>query len=767
MAKRNHSDIIDIRALLHTYASKWYLFAISVVCCMALGFLYTRVHNTKYGVRANLLIQQENANPMRALGGLGDLFGSSGYADDEIFVLSSHSLYREVVRDLGLNITHYVRTGFLRSELTYPNYPLTVRPADGIIDTLKSAVTFKVKVNPEGRADVKIKGKYGTIAKVEDIALPHTFKTNFGAFTLERTKYFPMGKPVASTIIVTGYHSAAEDLALDITSEIANKKSNVIELAYNTTNPAMGEAILGDVITKYNDRGVREKNQQGHMTAQFINERLELLGEDLASAEGDIQRFKEKNGIIDVAAESTYQMTKRGTIETALIDAETQLEILKLTRDFINNPANRYNVIPTLVQSQQLAIVISEYNKLLADRSEMLKTVSESNTAVTKLNAQIDALRSSIAASVNQNYDHAQITVRDLRRQLGSSQGQLSNVPDQERAVIDMQRQFLVKQELYLFLRQKQEENAMLLANALPKGMVVDVPYTLKRPLGMGNMSIMIIAFLLGLCLPPVYLYLLKLIRDRVETRSEVERRTSMPILGEMCNVTPGHSQLVVSPTDTSAATELFRLMRSNLLFVVNGADDKVVLLTSSHSGEGKTFIAINLAASLALLNKRVLLIGMDIRAPRIASYLNLRQGSGLTQYLSSPDVNIKSLIVHSPVADVPNLDVIPAGPIPPNPAELLASQKVDAMFEELRSLYDYIIVDSAPVGMVSDTFTLNRIADATVYVTRINHTSTADLDFVEEIYEDNRLKKLSIVINGVKAIKTYGYNNKKGTKAF
>jgi len=284
MAKRNHSDIINIRGALKLYWSKWYLFVISVGCCLVLGFLFCRMYKQKFGVRANVLIVQEESNPMMTIGGLGELFGSSGYVDDEIFVITSHSLYRDVVRDLGLNKTHYVRTGFLKSELTYPNYPIDVYAAAGIIDTLKSTLTFKVKVDKDGLADVKIKGKYGKIEDVKDIKLPHTFKTNFGEFTVDRTEFYPKGEAVTSTILVTGYHSAAEDLALDITSEIANKKSNVIELSYDTPNAVMGEMILQDVIDKYNIRGINEKNLQGQKTAEFIDERLALLGADLSDA---------------------------------------------------------------------------------------------------------------------------------------------------------------------------------------------------------------------------------------------------------------------------------------------------------------------------------------------------------------------------------------------------------------------------------------------------------------------------------------------------
>ncbi len=764
MAKRKNSDIINIRAIFNSYLSKWYLFVISIIGCLLIGLLYIRIHQIEYGVRANVLIQQEDANPMTAaLGGLGDLFGASGNVDDEIFVISSHSLYRDVIRDLGLNKTHYVKLGFLKKQLSYPDFPIDIKFYENIADTLSASLKFKVEVNEDGTTDINVKDEHGKIGKVKDVKLPYTFNTPYGDFVVETTEYFPKGQEISSTILVTGYHAAAEDYAEDLYSEIGNKKTNVIELAYNTPNTDMGKALLSQIITRYNERGIREKNAQGQKTAEFIEQRIALLGSNLESTEKDIQSFKENQDLVDLETEVIYQTTKRGELETELIKAETQREILKLTRDFVSDSKNKYELIPTTVDSEAIAKAISEYNMILIERNDMLRMVKEDNSAVVKLTARIDEMRSNIISTIDQYYSSMDVTVRDLKNRIKKNSSRLGTIPRQERAAVDLLRQREVQQTLFIFLLERQEENAMMMANATPKGLTVDEPYVLKEPLGMTNPVILLAMLILGLCLPPVYLYILKLIRNRVETREEVESRTSAPILGEMCTVN-SESPLIVTPTSTSSATELFRLIRSNLLYVLNDTDDKVVLLTSSTSGEGKSFISINLAASLALLGKKVLLVGMDIRAPKLASYLNVRNPHGLTQYLASSEIALDDIINKGAVADFPTLDIIVAGPIPPNPAELLISKKVDNMFEELRNKYDYIIVDSAPVGMVSDTFSLNRISNATIYVTRVNRTTVQDVDFIEDIYEHNRLNKLSVVVNGVKSKKVYGYGNKKGS---
>lgn len=765
MAKKR-TDIIDIRATLLSYCSKWYLFVIAVIGCLALAFVYTRIAKTKYGVRANILIQQEDANPLSQVSALGSLLGNSGYVDDEIFVISSHSLYRDVVRNLHLEKKHFVRLGFLNSELAYPDFPVDVYPAAGICDTLRVGMIFKVKVKEDGLASVKVKAKKKTIIDEEDLSLPHTFSTIYGEFTVDKTQYYPEGEPVTTTIIVTGYHAAAEDLALDVTSEVGNKRTNVIELAYDTPNPDMGEDILAEILDQYNERGIHEQTIQAQKTAEFLNERIAILGSDLDTAETNIQHFKEANGIIDVYQETLYQTEKQAKVEEQLIAAEAELEVVRLTYDYISRPENKYEVIPATLSSNAVQEVISNYNELLVKRADMLTTVKEDNLALARLTERINTLRASIIATLNQTIAGMEANVRELKSLLGNTGTRLSNIPAHVRTAGDLQRQTLVKQQLYLFLRQRQEENAMIMANATPKGLIVDTPYTLNEPLGMGKKMIFLLAFLFGLCLPPIYLYLLKLIRNKVETRDEIEKLTSAPVLGEMCIDNSGN-HLVVSPTSTTSSTELFRLMRSNLLFILNDTDDKTVLLTSSVSGEGKTFIAINLAASLALLGKKVALVGMDIRAPKISSYLDVRSQFGLTQYLSSSEIEVDSIIVKDAIQTIPGLDIILAGPIPPNPAELLASKQVDELFAELKKRYDFIIVDSAPVGMVSDTFALNRIADATIFVTRVNATTVHDVDEIEEIYTNKRLNKLSIVINGVKSKKTYGYKNQKNSLAY
>ena len=755
MAKKNVSDFIDVHALVKTYLAKWYWFVISVILCVGLGYLFCRRYQQPMAVRANVLIQQEDNSPLTDLSGMGSLFGAKGFVEDEVFVIGSHSLYKNVAQELGINKLHYVKDGFLKSRLSFPEFPVDV-VAPGIADTLSGSVLFKIKINAEGLADITAKVKKDVIAEVEDVKLPAKLNTPYGEFTIVTTPEYIPGKSLKTNVSFYGYDAAAENLATEVEAFRGSKKSNVISLAMDTPNVEYGVAVLNKIIEKYNERGINEKNLQGEKTAAFLKDRINLLSNELNESEAAIQHYKERNGIIDVASEAAYQTNKKSQMESAVFSTEKEIALLKLTREFLADSLNYTELIPTTVASGAVQGGINAYNSMVFKRLELSQNAKQNSYAIRQLTKQMDLMRTNLINSSNKAIENAEMNLDQFKSEKGSIKGKLSNIPTQEREFINMKRQQEIKQEIYLFLLQKQEENAMLLANSVPKGQIIDEAFYLSEPLGISKKIILLIAFVMGLMFPPVIIYLRKLIRNKFESKEEVERHISAPILGEMCTDRSGRS-LVVSPTDTSSATELFRLMRTNLQFMLGGDNDKVVLMTSTRSGEGKSFIALNLAATLSLLEgKKVLLVGMDIRNPQLANYLGINPPLGLTNYLSSGSVTLDSII--EPMPGIKNCDLIVAGPIPPNPAEMLASKKIDELFAQLRTMYDYIVVDSAPVGMVSDTFTLDRIADATIYVTRVNYSTLDDLRFVENIYDDKRLKKLSVVVNGTASKKGYGY---------
>ncbi|MDE5913184.1 MAG: polysaccharide biosynthesis tyrosine autokinase, partial [Muribaculaceae bacterium] len=413
-----------------------------------------------------------------------------------------------------------------------------------------------------------------------------------------------------------------------------------------------------------------------------------------------------------------------------------------------------YAIIP-VEGAETLARMIEEYNTLVAERIRISRSAKPGNETLDLLDNRIAQYRDNILKSLRGALAEAREREAKYGELYNATLAQIGSMPTQERALRDLMRQQKIKEETYLFLLQKQEETAILLANATPKGQIIDAAYSLNEDISISTKMILAMAFVFGMLLPPCGFFMVRLLRTKFSSKAEVEERVDVPVLGEVCTDRSGQS-LVVRPGGSGSTAELFRLIRVNLQFILGSSDEKVVLMTSTKSGEGKSFISINMAASMAMLGKKTLLIGMDIRKPRLAQYLKLSAPHGLTEYLASPSMPLADIIM--PDALMPNLDVIVAGPIPPNPSEMLASERVDELFAKLRGMYDYIIVDSAPVGMVSDTFLLARVSDATIYVTRADYTTFADLRFAESIYDEKRLPKLSLVVNGTQAKKGYGY---------
>lgn len=757
--KKRSSDIIDISALIQQYKSKWYLFGISVAACCALALFWAKIHRPVYEATANVLIDTGDNDPMSALS-LGGLFGATNYVDDEIFILSSHSLYASVARELGLDRKRVFKPAFLEKVIMVEDYPIDILVPPQFADTTKVALYFNLKVNEKGRAKVKVIGPNRTkLATIEDATLPLEVKTDYGAFVLTPTKDFVAGEPYKALFVVKGYDGAAEDLDENISAYIANKKTHVIQLVYPTDDPEFGKKLLNTVMAKYDERVIETKNNQSTKTLQFLDRRIKEIAADLAGIEGGLQSFKENNRITELEADAQYGLTMKGEIAKRLFEAESQLEIARIARDFIASPDNEYAMIPFTATDESATGVnalINAYNDVAVKRLQLMSGAKEENLQVKNLEKQLDAMRGNIAVSLAKNYDNTLAVVKELRAKMGQTQSTLGSLPSQERQIVDLKRDQKIKQSLYLLLLEKREETAVMLANAVSKGVVVDPAFVPSEPVSIGKIKLLAIAFIIGLILPVIFLYTRKLLRGKPEIRAEIESQLDPTVLGEISTSRSGNS-LVVTPNSTSSTVELFKLVRTNLQFVLKGKDHKVVMVTSSQSGEGKSFISINTAAAMALQGKKVLLVGLDIRKPMLAAYLNLpADHSGLTNYLLRPEISFRDVVQH--VKEVKGLDVVVAGIIPPNPAELLLEPRLKDFFEEARRDYDYVIVDSAPVGMVSDSLSVADFADTTIYVTRIGVTRFRDLNFINSIYEEDRMPKMNVIVNGTTATQGYGY---------
>lgn len=757
MSQKDKSQFFDVKSLFNDYRRHWWWFVISLFLCGAMAVVYVKTHNAQYAVCANVLVSDDNTGSFTAMSGMSDLFGSSANVEDEVYVISSHSVLRDVVRNLGIYKTHYVKKGLLGGYLAYPDFPVDVTAESSLLDTLNTTMTFKVNVGKDGKADIKMYADGKKIGQEKNLRLPVSLNTKYGRYTVLPTPDYPKGEKVKTTISISGYDDTAEDLAHSISSDRASRKSNMINLYMRTENTDYGKDVLNEIVDNYNRRGISYKNRQGEKTLEFINDRLAIISGDLSTAEKDIQDYKKDHKITDVGVEASYNMGVRGTADHALVQAETESEIIKMTRDFLRQPGNEFQLVPiTSNMPKSLGDAINEYNNLVIKRMEVADNARGNNTALRRLDESIGSLRRNIDTSLTKALETSQVQVREARSRLNSSLSKLGNVPAQEREFLGLKRQQAVKQELYIFLLQRREETAMMIANAIPKGRIIDEAYSLSQPVSVKMKTVLAIALLIGLIVPCLLLYLRRLFRTKFDDIQELRALTDIPVVGEICK-DKNAENLVVTPGSSTPTTELFRMVRSSLQFMTAGDGCHTILVTSTRPGEGKSFISVNLAASFAITGKRVVLLGMDIRNPQLGNYLGLKHNAGITNFLADPSLSIDSIIMSSP--RVQGCDVILAGPVPPNPSELLSSAAVDKLFAELRERYDYIIIDSAPSGMVSDTLSLGHVADMTLYVTRADYTLRRDVTFVNNLSTDNRLPRIALVLNGVPMrAKAYGY---------
>lgn len=757
--KKQQTEFIDVRGTLLLWWSKWYWFAISAFVCLSLAFIYATVKKPVYLVKSNILIAQDDSNIMSGMGGFGQLFGTSGYVDDEVFVVSSHTVLRDVVKDLKLNKSCVVKEGLLKNSEYFKKYPVDIVTDTDIADTLSVSLKFNLKVDEAGVASVEVKdSQKDVVADLENQKFPIVVETKYGVFTIKKTADYKEGESLKAKLYFSGYDDAAESLKEDLDIYIASKKSNVIQIEMETTDVDKAKLILNDIVKYYNVRGVEQRSEQSRLTLDFLDSRIQLIAQDLTDSEADVEGYKKNQGIVDVATEATYQTTKKGKFEGELVQAEIDLNIMQMAKEFLADSKNKYELIPTTVSDETVKAGITNYNELVLSRMNLVRTAKEGNIALSKMNDRIDALRANINTSLDRAIAQQNKVISDMRLQLGVTDSRLGNIPTQERQYRDIKRKQTIKEQLYLFLMQRREDTALMIANTTPKGVIVDKAFSLSEPITMKKRIILLLAFVFSLILPPVILVIKKVLRNKFDTKDELKKLTVIPVIGEICKDNTGDN-IVVKQGSVSTVAELFRAVRSNLQqFFLSGEDDKVVLMTSTVSGEGKSFVSVNLAQTLAITNNdlKVLLVGMDIRKPRIAEYLSIPSLKGLTDYVARTGMNLDDVIQKNPNGLA--FDVITSGPIPPNPAELLLSQRVDDMFAELRKRYDYIVVDTAPVGLVSDTLTLSRIGDATIYVCRANYTTKTDIQYANSIYEEGRLKKMSILLNDTIVRKGYGY---------
>jgi tyrosine-protein kinase Etk/Wzc len=756
----NNEEEINLQEWLLRFVRQWKWFVLSVVLLLAASLIYLRYAPKIYEVNAALLLKDEKKGGGSELMALQELniFEAKSNVDNEIEILKTANLMEKVVREMDIYFEYYMSGRVRTSEVYGKDVPLRFWLPSGQTDSVPAA-RFKVIYGERGA--LEFKGEYAD----EDFLVQSSIREKqvdlpFGSLLMEAGASEPgtevevkLRKPLA----------VARDILSDLEISLSSKTTTVVNLKLRTVHPRKGVEILEHFVEAYNRDNMEDQNLVAQNTALFLDERLDSITIELARVEQQVERYKQSQELTDISSEAQLFLQQSSQNEAKRLELETQLSIVQDLQSYLEQSDNADKLLPALgLQSQGLNNLINEYNTLLLQQLRLRTTASEDNKALIDLNRQLSALASNVKASLGREKRNLDILLANVEQQARLYSSKITSIPRQEREFMEIQRQQAVKAELYLFLLQKKEENALSMILVIPKAKVIDRPRSASGPVAPRRNMIFVIALLLGLGLPVMIIVLREYFKFYIENKAELEKLSQVPVLGEIPR-SQETGNIVLHQHSTNTLAEMFRLLRSNLLFVLGKDHKKVILISSSVGGEGKTFMSINLGLSLAFLNKKVLIMGLDVRKPKLAEYLGLDTKSGISLYLSGHSDRASLL---KPSGVHPLLDVVAAGPIPPNPNELLASKELDELIEQYRQDYDYIILDSAPVGAVSDAYQLNRFADACLYVVRAEYTPKQSISEAEDIYKQKKLNNMYFLLNGSdikKAGYRYGYSKKYG----
>ena len=539
-----------------------------------------------------------------------------------------------------------------------------------------------------------------------------------------------------------------------------SKTTSVAVISLKNSSLQRGQDFINQLLEMYNRNTNNDKNEIAQKTAEFIDERIGIISKELGSTEANLESFKRDAGITDLTSEAQIALAGNAEYEKKSVENRTQISLVNDLRKYLRG--NEYEVLPSNVGLQDAALIgaIERYNEMLVERKRLLRTSTENNPTIVNLDTSIRAMKANVQATLEGTLQGLMITKESLDREASRYSRRISNAPGQERAYVSIARQQEIKAGLYLMLLQKREENAIALAATANNAKIIDEAIADDIPVSPKRSMIYLIALVLGIGIPVGIIYLIELTKFKIEGRADVEKLTSVPVVGDIPltdEKNDKNGSIAVFENKNNLMSETFRNIRTNLQFMLDN-DQKVILVTSTVSGEGKSFVSSNLAISLSLLGKKVVIVGLDIRKPGLNKVFQLsNKERGITQYLSNPETDLMELVQLSDVNK--NLFILPGGTVPPNPTELLARNGLDRAIETLKKHFDYIILDTAPIGMVTDTLLIGRVADLSVYVCRADYTHKAEYTLINELSFEKKLPNLCTVINGVDLKKRkYGY---------
>lgn len=759
---------INYQELLFRYIIHWPWFVASVLVCLIGAWVYLHFQTPVYQVSASIMIKDDKKGGNSGSAdlenlGLGGVITSAQSIDNEIEVLRSKTILKEVVNSLELYITYYDEDEFPKREM-YKTSPVVVNLTAQEADKLPSAALIDMQLSSDGGLDVNLKVGLNEYNKRFD-KLPAVFPTNVGTFGFTLRDSLLNGQVEGRkdvrhiSAVVSQPFGMAKGYQWALTIAPTSKATSVATVSLVNTNIQRGQDFINKLMEMYNRNTNNDKNEVAEKTREFINERIKIIDEELGNTEEKLETFKRNAGLTDISSDAQLAVSGNAEYEKKRVENGTQINLVRDLAKYINNPSNEYEVLPSNIglTDNGLTTQLERYNELVIERKRLLRTSTENNPMIINLDMSIRAMKANVKTAIDGTLQGLLIVKADLDREASRFSRRISDAPGQERQYVSIARQQEIKAGLYLMLLQKREENAITLAATANNAKIIDEPVAEGGPVSPKPKMIYMIALVLGVGIPVGVIFLIGLTKFKIEGRGDVEKLTRLPIVGDIPLTTEKNGSIAVFENQNNLMSETFRNVRTNLQFMLKN-DQKVILVTSTVSGEGKSFISSNLAISLSLLGKKVVIVGLDIRKPGLNKVFNLsRKEQGITQYLSNPEKNLMDFVQLSDVSK--NLYILPSGMVPPNPTELLARDGLDKAIETLKKNFDYVILDTAPIGMVTDTLLIGRIADLSVYVCHADYTRKVEFTLINELASEKKLPDLCVVINGLDLQKKkYGY---------
>ena len=777
----------DLKSVLVKLLINWKWILASIIVCLCCAKVYLQKQPSVYRIQATIMINDEQKgsfqNQMQAFQQDFGIMSTTRGLDNEIEVLRSKSVIKQAVVGLGIYTRYSIDNGRFRPATTlYGTYPIEAHISKEDLECLNTAISFKIAQSEDGIYTFVYNRPNQETNDVEEIiekvnALPCTLNTHIGRLVFTKGEMESLTPNQELTISIIPPIVVAKSCLSALSIEPTSKTTSIAYISYLDVNKQRGVDFVNHLVTAYNLENNNDKDIVVKKTEEFIEKRLKKVAAELDDTEDQMAQFKRSSGLINLTGDAQRVLQGSSEYEKQHAQVETQLRLISFLYDYVNNPMNSLQPIPANVglTDASLTALIGRYNEVVVERSNLLRTASESNPAVIEATTIANLLADAVKTSIESQQSSLEIRKEDFERQAKKYDSKLGDAPTQEKILAGYERQLEVKSGLYMMLLQKREENSIALAATADNAKLIDAALPNETPVSPNRKMIWLVALVLGTAIPIGIIYLQEILRYKIEGRNDLEKLTKVPVLGDVptSNEFKGDKRtIVVRENSNDLMDETFRAIRTNLQFVLDGPEKKIIQFTSSTAGEGKTFVSSNLATSMALLGKKVILVGLDIRKPRLAEMFNLPDHKkGITLFLSG-EANDKELLFEQimPSGINVNLDILPAGIIPPNPAELLSRNNLDKAMEYLKEVYDYIILDTAPVGLVTDTLIIARVTDATVYICRADYTPKSNIELVNTLYDKGKLKNMSIVLNGIDMEKRkygyyygYGKNGKQG----